>query len=206
MLKTIDKKANEDQFLLSRKEFKKLIVAERRVLNHFHRRNEFLSRITNISQVEDQTNETGIYAKIENLPNESLSDIYKEIKANKNSTKNRADRIVKKQRTRFRQQGMGWKLMIHTAIPENLWLDTYIIVSINQGVTTSIHVTEDQANETVAKQIDNHNAEDELLTDGPLCDLSNGQPLLSGKQSSITTIDLRSKDLDFCFWICVIQL
>nr|XP_017242343.1 PREDICTED: DUF724 domain-containing protein 6-like isoform X3 [Daucus carota subsp. sativus] len=152
MLKTIDKKANEDQFLLSRKEFKKLIVAERRVLNHFHRRNEFLSRITNISQVEDQTNETGIYAKIENLPNESLSDIYKEIKANKNSTKNRADRIVKKQRTRFRQQ----------------------------GVTTSIHVTEDQANETVAKQIDNHNAEDELLTDGPLCDLSNGQPLLSG--------------------------
>lgn len=75
-------------------------------------------------------------------------------------------------------------------------------MSLNQGVTTNIPMAEDQANETVAQQMDDHNIKGQLLIDDPLRDLNDDQPLLSGNQCSTTTVDLRSKALDFFFRVC----
>lgn len=69
----------------------------------------------------------------------------------------------------------------------------------NQGVTINIPVAEDQANETVDQQMDDHNNNGQLLIDDPLLDLNDDEPLLSGKQSSTTTVDLRSNALDLSF-------
>lgn len=71
-------------------------------------------------------------------------------------------------------------------------------------MTTDIPMAEDQANETVAQQMDDHNIKGQLLMDDPLRDLNDDQPLLEGKQSSTTTVNLRSKALDFFFCKCVI--
>lgn len=68
-------------------------------------------------------------------------------------------------------------------------------------MTTNIPIAEDQENETVDQQIDDHNIKGQLLIDDPLHGLNDDLPLLSGKQSSTTTVDLRSNALDFSFVI-----
>lgn len=168
MLMKIDNKPDEDHFMLSCKDYKKLIVAERKVLNHLRRRDELSSGIPNISPIENQTNKTGTNTRVEILPNESLSGGHEEIKTNVHLAKDQEDKFDKKLWKEWLSKGHGEK---------SICVDNS---SQQQGVTINIPVAEDQANETVDQQMDDHNNNGQLLIDDPLLDLNDDEPLLSG--------------------------
>lgn len=128
MLMKIDNEPHEDDFMLSCKDYKKLIVSERKVLNNLRRRNELLSRIPNISLVENQMNKAGTNTRVEEFPNESLSDGHEEMKTTIHLAKDREDKFDKLRKKWLsnghgekskmvdnlsQQQGMYRKLLIH---------------------------------------------------------------------------------------------
>lgn len=128
MLMKIDNEPDEDHFMLSCMDYKKLIVAERKVLNHLRRHNELLSRKPNISLAENQTNKAGTNTRVEDLLNESLSDGHEEVKTNIHLAKEQEYKLDKLRKewlsnghgeksnvvdNSSQQQGMCWKLLIH---------------------------------------------------------------------------------------------
>ncbi|KAL8104330.1 DUF724 domain-containing protein 3-like [Apium graveolens] len=166
MLMKIDKEPDEDDFMLSCKDYKKLIVAERKVLNHLRRR-KLLSGIPNISLIKKQTNKTGTNTRVEKLPNESMSGGHEKMKTIIHLVRDQENKLDKL-RKEWLSNGHGEK----SKSVDNS--------SQQQGVTTNIPIAEDQENETVDQQIDDHNIKGQLLIDDPLHGLNDDLPLLSG--------------------------